>query len=108
MDSLKRTSLLPSVAMPGTVSAVLSRGGSRRRRGRRLGRVLPLPDVRQELVQFLGQREGELCEDAPQVALRINSMPLGAGDQRIQQRRCLAGPVVAREEPVLSLMQSSA
>ena len=43
------------------------------------------------------RRGGNPGEDAGQIPLRIELMTLGAGDQRIERRRGLAGTIVADE-----------
>jgi hypothetical protein len=48
--------------------------------GHRLGRILGLPHVRQELPQFLPWRHPDLRQHAREIALRVDPVTLGAGD----------------------------
>jgi hypothetical protein len=72
-----------------------------------LGERICLPHIRQELSQLAHGRDADLGEDAGEVGLRIDAVPLGAGDQGVEPGVGCAGFVVAGEEPVLSVMWSS-
>ena len=56
--------------------------------------IISLPHVREELLQFADRRGGDLRHDAGQVALGIEAMPLGAGDEGVERRGGRAGPIM--------------
>ena len=49
---------------------------------RNCSRVVALPHVGQELFELLGGRLADLGQDAGEVALRVEAVALGAGDER--------------------------
>jgi hypothetical protein len=74
--------------------------GSPRRRGPG-GGVGRFPHVRQELLQFAQTRLPEVGENAGEISLRIDAVPLGAADQGPQPRVARGRVVVSGEQPVL-------
>jgi hypothetical protein len=77
-------------AILGMVNPISSDGCATSRVSRqRFGRLGLLPCVRQELVEFALQREGQPGKESGQVTLRIDAVAIGAGDERIQDRRGL-------------------
>jgi len=72
-----------------------------------LCRRLRLPPLRQKLLQLAHGRGNNPGEHASQVGLRIDAMALGAGDEGGKDGGGLGRFVVAGEEPVLPVMESS-
>jgi hypothetical protein len=68
----------------------------------RLGRLVDLPHVGQELLQLVGRRQADLGQDAREIALGIGVVPFAAGDERPQTCMVLGRGVVAGEEPVFA------
>ena len=58
-----------------------------------------MPHVGQELLKCLGRRLADLGEDARGVALRVETVTLGRGDERPEPGMILGGRVVPGEEP---------
>ena len=65
--------------------------------------VLDLPHIRQEALQFADRGDGDVGQYAGQVALGVEVVAFGAGDQGIQRGGGGAGLVVAGEEPVFAV-----
>jgi hypothetical protein len=77
-----------------------------------LGRILALPDVGEERGEVVRRRiqaqQRQLGEDAGEVALRIDGVALGAGDEGPEAGVVGGRGVRAGEEPVFPVMLSSA
>ena len=74
--------------------------------GRSVLRGFPVGRRQRIQVVLIGHR-GEPGEDVAQIGERIFAVPLTRDDDRVDDRRALAGVGVADEEEVLLLMASS-
>jgi hypothetical protein len=71
--------------------------------GRSRGR---LPPLRQELLQLAGRRGGNAGQDAGEVALGVQAVAFGAGDEAVERGGSLGGDIMAGKQPVLPVMRS--
>lgn len=58
--------------------------------------------VREELIQFAELALANVGEETGEIALGIQALPLGAGDERVQPGVARCGLVVAGKQPVFS------
>jgi len=71
--------------------------------------LLRLPVDRGQGVQVVSVRQGrQPGQDVPKVGVRVFSVALAGHDDRVDDRRPLAGVGVAYKEPVLLVMRSYA
>ena len=70
--------------------------------------ILGMPPIRQELLQLAHVRGRDTGQDAGEVALRVQAMAFGTGNEAVERGGSLSGDIMPREKPFLSTDSDSA